>query len=90
MTTLTQQKLTNAYNEHVAWFCERHGEECRREAYDRAEWCKALGRSIADLFIKFKLDTDNTDFVQNSIPEIEPEEAYLVACTVAVALEEVK
>lgn len=86
----TQQKLTNAYNERVAAFCGSHGESARDESYERAEWCKALGRSVAELFIKFRLDTDNTDFVLESIPDIQPEEAYLVACAVAVALEEVK
>lgn len=90
--TTPQQKLTNTYNEFVCDFCERHGEckATRDEAHERADWCVSLGTSVAELFVKFKLDTDNTDYVLKSIPEINPTETYLVACAVAAALEEAK
>lgn len=90
--TTPQQKLTNAYNEFVRDFVERHGEcqATRDEAHERADWCKALGKSVVDLAKRSELSPDTIDWMVSAIPEIKEHEAYLVACAVAAALEEVK
>lgn len=92
MTTSAQQKLTNAYNEFIRDYVEAHGQNqaTRDEAHERAAWCSELGQSVANMFIKLKLNADDVSWVLDAITDIEPEEAYLVACAVAVALEEVK
>lgn len=90
--TPAQQKLTNAYNEFIRDYVEAHGQNqaTRDEAHERAAWRVNLGQSVADMFVKAKLDTSSVDYVLMSIPEIDPESIYLVACAVAVALEEKK
>lgn len=88
-----QQKLTNAYNEFIRDYVEAHGQNqaTRDEAHERAAWCVSLGQSIAEMFVKFKLDRSGVDFVTDSLPDVHADGgAYLVACAVAVALEEVK
>lgn len=87
-----QQKLTAAYNEFIADFVERHGEcqATRDEAHERAAWCVSLGQAVADMAKKFKLSESSIEWLTDAIEEIEPEEAYLVACAVAVAIEEAK
>lgn len=88
----TQQKLTNAYNEFIRDYVEAHGQNqaTRDEAHERAAWCSELGQSVVDLAKRFKLPENTIDWMIEAIPEIDAEEAYLVACAVAVALEEVK
>lgn len=92
MTVTAQQKLNNTYNEFIREFCESHGNNhaARDEAHERAAWCTNLGQSVAEMFIKAKLDESSVDYVLVSIPEIDAEEISLVACAVAVALEEGK
>lgn len=87
-----QQKLTNAYNEFILDYVEAHGQNqaTRDEAYERAAWCVSLGQSIAEMFVKFKLDTSAADSIVEWLPGVQIDEEYLVACAVAVALEEVK
>ena len=88
----TQQKLTNAYNEFIRDYVEAHGQNqaTRDEAHERAEWCKGLGWSVVYLATRFKLPENTIDWMIEAIPEINADEAYLVAYAVAVALEEVK
>ena len=92
MPVTAQQKLTNAYNEFIRDYVEAHGQNqaTRDEAHERAAWCSELGQSVVDLAKRFKLSPDTIDWMIEAIPEIDAEEAYLVACAVAVALEEVK
>lgn len=92
MATTEQQKLTNAYNEFIRDYVEAHGQNqaTRDEAHERAAWCVELGQSVANMVIKFKLNIDDISWTLDSITDIQPEEAYLVACAVAVALEEKK
>lgn len=92
MKVTPQRKLISAYNEFVREFCDENemNQATIDEAHERAAWCVSLGQSVAEMFVKFKLDTSQIDFVTDAIPDIEPDEAYLFACAVAVALEEVK
>lgn len=92
MTISVQQKLTNAYNEFILDYVEAHGQNqaTRDEAHERAAWCVSLGQSVVDLAKRFKLPENTIDWMVEAIPEITADEAYLVACAVAVALEEVK
>ena len=92
MLVTAQQKLTNAYNEFIRDYVEAHGQNqaTRDEAHERAAWCSELGQSVVDLAKRFKLSPDTIDWMIEAIPEVGAEEAYLVACAVAVALEEVK
>lgn len=92
MPVTAQQKLTNAYNEFIRDYVEAHGQNqaTRDEAHERAAWCSELGQSVVDLAKRFKLPENTIDWMIEAIPEIDAEEAYLVACAVAVALEEVK
>lgn len=93
MATTEQQKLTNAYNEFIRDYVEAHGQNqaTRDEAHERAAWCSELGQTVANMFIRFNLDQTQVDFVTDSLPDVHADgEAYLVACAVAVALEEKK
>lgn len=92
MTTPTQQKLTNAYNEFIRDYVEAHGQNqaTRDEAHERAAWCVSLSQSVVDLAKRFSLPENTIDWMIEAIPEINADEAYLVACAVAVALEEKK
>lgn len=96
MTTPAQQKLTNAYNEFIRDYVEAHGQNqaTRDEAHERAAWCVSLGQSVAEMFIKFKLEKNDLSWVLDAMldamSDVKDDEAYLVACAVAVALEEVK
>jgi len=92
----TQQKLTNVYNEFIADFVERHGEcqATRDEAHERAAWCVSLGQAVAEMFAKFKLNKNNLTWVLDamltSMDDVMQDEADIVACAVAVAIEEAK
>lgn len=90
MANAEEQKLTNVYNEFIRDYVEAHGQNqaTRDEAHERAAWCVELGQSVTNMFIKFKLDASATDDVIDSITS--RDEAYLVSCAVAVALEEKK
>lgn len=92
MPVTAQQKLTNAYNEFIRDYVEAHGQNqaTRDEAHERAAWCSELGQAVVDLAKRFKLPENAIDWMIEAIPEIHADEAYLVACAVAVALEEVK
>ena len=87
-----QQKLNVAYNEFIVDFVEQHGEcqATRDEAHERADLLSKLAKDVVTLFDKHALDLSNIDHVIEAIPEVEPEDAYLVACAVAVAIEEAK
>ena len=92
MPVTAQQKLTNAYNEFIRDYVEAHGQNqaTRDEAHERAAWCSELGQSVVDLAKRFKLSSESIDWMIESLPEVGADEAYLAACAVAVALEEVK
>lgn len=88
----SQQKLTAAYNEFIADFVEAHGKNqaTRDEAHERAGLLVTLANDVVALFNKHGLDVSNIEHVIDAIPEVEPEDAHLVACAVAVAIEEAK
>ena len=92
MTTPAQQKLTNAYNEFIRDYVEAHGQNqaTRDEAHEIAGRCVSLGQAVVDLAKRFKLSPESIDWMIEAIPEVGEEQAYLVACAVAVALEEKK
>lgn len=90
MTTPTQQKLNNAYNEFIRDYVEAHGQNqaTRDEAHERAGKLVAFAQDAVELCLKHGVADvndwlDHANFYGN-------DDAYLVACAVAVALEEVK
>ena len=92
MPVTAQQKLTNAYNEFIRDYVEAHGQNqaTRDEAHERAAWCSDLGQAVVDLAKRFELSESSVEWMVEAIEEVGADEAYLVACAVAVALEEVK
>lgn len=86
-----QQKLTNAYNEFVRDYVEAHGENqaTRDEAHERATKLTNLGRDVVAFCREHGIETDPYDMLEDKVV-LSADEAYLVACAVAVALEEVK
>lgn len=89
--TPTQQKLTNAYNEFIRDYVEAHGQNqaTRDEAHERAGKLTNLAQEAVDFCRKHSIETDPY-YMLEVTDAFDAEEAYLVACAVAVALEEKK
>lgn len=87
-----QQRLTNAYNEFIRDYVEAHGQNqaTRDEAHERAAWCLGVAQFAVEMAKRFKLSPQSIDWMIEALPEVGADEAHLVACAVAVALEEVK
>lgn len=92
MTVTAQQKLINAYNEFIADFCENHGnnDATRDEAHERAGQLTEFAQGMVSLVRRVRFSTEWIDQMIDYNGDIQPDEAHLVACAVAVALEEVK
>ena len=90
MPVTAQQKLTNAYNEFIRDYVEAHGQNqaTRDEAHERADKLKVIAEKAVAFCFVCGLE-DPMDVLEGS-GACERNEAYLDACAVAVALEEVK
>ena len=94
-----QQKLTNAYNEFIADYVERHGEckATRDEAHKAAEWIESMAKEVASLCQKYSSDAEiagdaaddlASGFIdENNDIDGKDEAKFLAACAIAAALE---
>lgn len=90
MPVTAQQKLTNAYNEFIRDYVEAHGQNqaTRDEAHERAGKLVSFAQEAVDFCRKHDIE-DVADWLEYS-GRYDSDDAHLVACAVAVALEEVK
>lgn len=94
MPVTAQQKLTNAYNEFIRDYVEAHGQNqaTRDEAHGRAGVLVNAAQDAVEMTRKYKTHggSEAAEAIAMNATNADAEEAYLVACAVAVALEEVK
>lgn len=64
-----KQKLTVAYNEFIAEFCERHGEckATRDEAHEQADKLVQFGKSIGSSALSMDLSTFDVEGMIESV-----------------------
>lgn len=85
-----REDFADAYNEYVAEKLAAHGQSAIAGIYREADNLEGIGRDLGAVIVKYKLNPDDAEHMIEAQSFISPDERALVACAVAVALEEVK